>query len=90
MTIEKQNGQNGDRSCRTFGSSFSGRPLGRETPRECRGFPGKAGAVHKPVDSISYPVGALVIGTVSSTVPAVLGLVWVGILFCLVLLFPLL
>lgn len=92
--MEKQNGdprkgQNGGRSCRTFSSTFSGRPLGRETARKSRGFPGQAGAMHKPVDSISYPVGTLASGTVSATVPAVWGLVWVGILFCLVLLFPL-
>lgn len=45
--------------------------------------------MNKPVDSDSYPVGALALGTVSATVTAVLALVWVGVLFSLVLLFPL-
>lgn len=88
--MEKQNGdprrrQQGGRSCRTFSSSFSGRLLGKGNPRKSRGCPSKAGAVHKSADSISYPVGALALGTVSATVTAV----WVGVLFSLVLLFPL-
>lgn len=92
--MEKQNGdlrrrQQGGRSCRTFSSSFSGRLLGKENPRKSRGCPSKAGAVHKSADSISYPVGALALGTVSATATAVLASVWVGVLFSLVLLFPL-
>lgn len=45
--------------------------------------------MHKPVDCICYPVGALLLGIVFATVAIVLGLVWVGVLFCLVPFFPL-